>query len=699
MPLLFIEGTNHLFVRQTDSAGNTSASSTLTFTLDSEISPLNISADQGALSITGKEDSAFIEYSSDGETWNNTYELMEGSNTLHFRQTDAAGNISDSTTLTFNVDRMAQVPDIALANDTGITNDLITSDGQLLIEGIEDDAIVEYSTNGVDWSTRFTPAEGENTVYIRQTDTSGNASGTASLTFYLDTESATVSPEQTFSYVENQTAGSGVGSFVANDNSGIVSYQFYNNGTPSALSADGYYAITANGDLSLTEAGLAAGANDYETGSNRYRYDIITTDVAGNVSAPVSVILNVTNTVENTAPVLGADDSITILENTTQVGNYAATDVNDDQISYSLSGDDATLFTIDANGNLSFKSAPDFDTNPGPFDVIITATDDGEGQLSDSQTIRVSVSNEIENTAPVLGADDSTTIPENTTQVGNYAATDVNNDQISYSLSGDDAGLFTIDANGNLSFKSAPDFDTNAGPFDVIITATDDGEGQLSDSQKIRVSVSNEIENTAPVLGANDSITIPENTTQVGNYAATDVNNDQISYSISGDDATLFTIDANGNLSFKSAPDFDTNPGPFDVTVTATDDGEGQLSDSKSLIVTVIPDPVVPIDIPVLALHNDSGFSDTDKITNDGALLVSGIEEDARVEFRINGGAWQTTGFENGVLQDFNARHGSNSVEVRQQNVDGVYSNTSQPLTFTLDTSNPSSLTVELALN
>src|SRR5690606_39177554 len=296
---------------------------------------------------------------------------------------------------------------------------------------------------------------------------------------------------------------------------------------------------------------------------------------------------NINNVVENTAPVLGADTTIAIDENTTAVGNFAASDAEGDNLTYSLSGTDAVLCTIDGAGNLAFISAPDFESNAGPFNVTVTATDDGEGTLADSQNITVNINNVIENTAPTLGADATVSVDENTTAVGNFAASDAEGDALTYTLSGTDAALTTTLHAGIPTFISAPDFETNAGPFNVTVTATDDGEGTLADSQNITVNINNVIENTAPVLGADATVNVDENTTAVGNFAASDAEGDAITYTLSGTDAALFTIDAAGNLSFIAAPHLDTIASSFNVTVTATDDGEGTLADSQNITVNI----------------------------------------------------------------------------------------------------------------
>jgi hypothetical protein len=111
----------------------------------------------------------------------------------------------------------------------------------------------------------------------------------------------------------------------------------------------------------------------------------------GNTVTPPPVV------VTNTAPVVTGEASPTVAENQTIVGTYTATDAQGDAITFALGGADAALFSIDADGNLSFITAPDFDNGEvGPYTVVIVATDDGEGNLSSDFTAQVSVSNEVD---------------------------------------------------------------------------------------------------------------------------------------------------------------------------------------------------------------------------------------------------------------------------------------------------------------
>ena len=99
----------------------------------------------------------------------------------------APNNLGDSSDLVIDTTAPA-APGIALDNDTGVAaDDAITNDGSYAVSGAEAGAVVEYSTNGTDWSTTApTAIEGANSISVRQTDAAGNLSATGTLNFTLD---------------------------------------------------------------------------------------------------------------------------------------------------------------------------------------------------------------------------------------------------------------------------------------------------------------------------------------------------------------------------------------------------------------------------------------------------------------------------------------------------------------------------------
>ncbi|WP_244100600.1 Ig-like domain-containing protein, partial [Burkholderia ambifaria] len=116
-----VEGVNDVQVRLTDNAGNTSAATSLSFTLDTSAAApgVALTADSGtsstdhvtnvgALNVSGVETGAVVEYSIDGgHTWNTSFNAVEGVNDVQVRQTDIAGNTSAPTSFDFRLDTSA----------------------------------------------------------------------------------------------------------------------------------------------------------------------------------------------------------------------------------------------------------------------------------------------------------------------------------------------------------------------------------------------------------------------------------------------------------------------------------------------------------------------------------------------------------------------------------------------------------------
>ena len=81
-----------------------------------------------------------------------------------------------------------------------------------------------------------------------------------------------------------------------------------------------------------------------------------------------------------------------------------------------------------------------------------------------------------------------------------------------------------------------------------------------------------DIDDTSPVISGLTTIEYQENQTAVFTYSA----NETVSWSLSGTDSSLFSISNIGELSFNSAPDFES-PGDngedniYNLTITATD--------------------------------------------------------------------------------------------------------------------------------
>ena len=309
-------------------------------------------------------------------------------------------------------------------------------------------------------------------------------------------------------------------------------------------------------------------ALDYET---KPSYTVKVTVSDGSLTASIDVVINITDVDENRSPVFteGTSTTRTIPENThadVNIGSaVAATDPDDDKLTYSLSGIDAAAFAINpATGQLKTKVALDFETKPS-YSVKVTVSD---GKLTASIDVVINITDRDEvpkdidasNTAPVFteGTSTTRTIPENTVSNENIGdpvtAIDEDNDVLTYSLGGTDAGSFSLDTGSRqLKTNATLDYETTSA-YTVEITVSDGNGGSASITVTILVSDVDETptdttSNNAPVFteGSITSRSVVENTAADGNIgtpvAASDVDNDTLTYSLGGVDTGSFSLD------------------------------------------------------------------------------------------------------------------------------------------------------------
>lgn len=315
-----------------------------------------------------------------------------------------------------------------------------------------------------------------------------------------------------------------------------------------------------------------------------------------------------------------AEATVHVDENQLKVTTLVASDADADLITFAVTGGtDQSKFTVDeTSGELTFIWAPDYDL-PGSanadndYQVEVTATDDGSGYLKDVQTLTVGVTDVVDDGSnPVITSNGGTlnvTIPvdENQSAVTTVTAKDADDDDISFAITGGaDHRLFSIDqSSGVLAFKFAPDYefpddDNEDNNYQVEVTATDNSSAQLTAGQHITVSINDVVgDGSNPTISSNEgslevNIELDENEAKVTTVVASDADDDELSYMITGGvDQDLFSIDeATGSLIFKLAPDFET-PGDtdednsYEVEIIAIDDSPNQLTDGQIIMVNV----------------------------------------------------------------------------------------------------------------
>ncbi|QQK64147.1 hypothetical protein F8A90_08445 [Cobetia sp. cqz5-12] len=236
-------------IRQTDVAGNVSdavnlgtvtvdatiAAPSLALTTDTNVADDGITSN-GEVTISGLEANATWEYTTNGgTTWidgtGTTFTLDEGvyaDGAVQIRQTDVAGNVSTEVSLgAVIVDATIAAPSLALTTDTNVTDDGITSNGEVIVSGLEADATWEYSLDGgSNWidgtGTTFTLDEGvyaDGDVQIRQTDVAGNISDAVNLG---DVTVDATAPTTTATIDAISDDSGTAGDFITNDDDGLT---------------------------------------------------------------------------------------------------------------------------------------------------------------------------------------------------------------------------------------------------------------------------------------------------------------------------------------------------------------------------------------------------------------------------------------------------------------------------------------------
>ncbi|MBR8829914.1 MAG: hypothetical protein N5P05_000544 [Chroococcopsis gigantea SAG 12.99] len=191
-----------------------------------------------------------------------------------------------------------------------------------------------------------------------------------------------------------------------------------------------------------------------------------------------SVVVRISNLTEAGWEILSADTSGT---------NIAATYYPDTGVL------ELRNFDTIANYQKVLRTFTYVNTSPEPIPgirtIIFSANDsfaNGNNAISLVNVLSV-------NDRPLInGSNPSTNFAENTTGiVYTVTVSDPDSDQFFYSLSGDDAGLFNVNDNGEITFKVPPDFET---PFDkngdnlyqINVTVSD---GSLTDTETLSIAV------------------------------------------------------------------------------------------------------------------------------------------------------------------------------------------------------------------
>ncbi len=279
---------------------------------------------------------------------------------------------------------------------------------------------------------------------------------------------------------------------------------------------------------------------------------------------------------------------------------FQATDPDsDDTLTYSLHRGDAAAFRINpTTGQLRTHAALDFETKKVYNNLVIRATD-SNGKF-DAIFVTINITKVDENRAPTFtdGSSTKRSVAENTASGANIgtaiAATDADNDTLTYTLGGTDAAAFSIvSTSGQLQTSAVLDYEVQ-NSYSVTVSISDSNSG--TDSIAVTINVTDE--NDPPVFKDGDTVAraVLEDDTRIEGelvglpVTATDQDGDTVTYSLSGTDADLFKIDsATGDTNLGqlrtagTAIDSETKP-TCTVVITASD---GTLTDTITVTINI----------------------------------------------------------------------------------------------------------------
>ncbi|WP_260437730.1 Ig-like domain-containing protein [Burkholderia stagnalis] len=631
-----VEGLNDVQVRQTDVAGNTSAATSFSFTLDTSAAAPGVAlttdsgssasdhvTNAGTLNLTGVETGATVEYSTDGgHTWNTSFSAVEGLNDVQVRQTDIAGNTSVPTSFGFTLDTSAAAPGVALTTDSGSSaSDHVTNVGTLNLTGVETGTVVEYSTDGGHtWSTSFNATEGVNDVQVRQTDIAGNTSNPTSFSFTLDTSAAAPGVALT------TDSGSSASDHVTNV--GTLNLTGIETGATVQYSVD-------NGSHWNTSFSAVEGLNNVQ---------VRQIDVAGNTSDPTSFSFTLDTSAAAPGVALTTDSGSSASDHVTNVGTLNLTGIETG----------ATVqYSVDNGAHWSTS----FGALEGTNNVQVRQIDVA-GNTSAATSFGFTLDTSAAAPGVALTTDSGSSASDHVTNVGTLSLTGVENGAtVQYSV--DNGGHW------NTSFSAVE------GTNNVQVRQIDVA-GNISNATSFNFTLDTSAAAPGVALTTDSGSSASDHVTNVGTLNLSGVETG----------ATVqYSVDNGGhwNTSFSAVE------GTNNVQVRQIDVA-GNTSSATSFSFTLDTSAAAP----GVALTTDSGSSASDHVTNVGTLNLTGIETGATVQYSVdNGGHWNTS---------FSAAEGTNNVQVRQIDVAGNISNATS-FNFTLDTTAPSTLSWQYSGN
>lgn len=306
------------------------------------------------------------------------------------------------------------------------------------------------------------------------------------------------------------------------------------------------------------------GVFSWETGFNdagEYEFVVEATD--GEMIGQDSVFVTVLDS--NRVPtIINSIGDTSIYEGEELIFNYQASDPDEDDLEFALV-DSIEGLMVSLSGELSWTpNSAQIGTH-----TVVVSVDDGSATVYDTSEVEVMMTNR----SPAFTATmPDTNINEGQLLTYTYAASDTNDDDLTFSLASSISGM-EVTSSGELSWT--PSYD-QAGTYEVIVSVSD---GSLSTNDTAEVEVADV--NPSPVFtDVMPDTTITEGESLIYDYNASDENDASLSFSLV---SSMAEMDITSDGEFSWTPGYE-DAGVYNVVV-AVSDGETAVNDTA--VVTV----------------------------------------------------------------------------------------------------------------
>ena len=290
-------------------------------------------------------------------------------------------------------------------------------------------------------------------------------------------------------------------------------------------------------------------------------------------------VLGTGRTDANTAPTFAEGGDRSVAENTPSgqpIGTpVSATDADGDALTYTLSGEDASSFALDADsGQLQTLAALDYEART-TYAVTVEVSDGQGGTVRQPVTIAVIDENEppAAPAAPTVTATSSTSLAVAWTAPATADRPPLSDYDVQYRVAASGDAFADAGYDGT-STATALEGLRPGTAYEVQVRAhNDEGTSDWSALGTGRTDA-----NTAPTFAEGGDRSVSENTPSgqaIGTpVSATDADGDALTYTLSGEDASSFALDADsGQLQTLAALDYEART-TYAVTVEVSD-GQG----------------------------------------------------------------------------------------------------------------------------